>query len=66
MENPELLGDLNVRFVQPYQANTVYLCPGCNRDIPKGLGPVVVTPVEAFDLRRHWHRGCGAGRRPRG
>ncbi len=63
MQNPESLGDLEVRFIQPYQAVKPYLCPGCNRDIPSGLGHVVVVPVDAPDLRRHWHRGCWNRRR---
>ena len=63
MENPERLGELTVRFMQPYQAVKSYLCTKCNRKIPEGLGHLVVTPVEAPDLRRHWHRGCWDGRR---
>lgn len=53
-----LLGPLDVRRVQPYEATKRYQCPACNRDIPPGTGHVVVVPVEAPDLRRHWHRGC--------
>ena len=41
-----------------YQAAKDYVCPGCNRIIPAGTGHYVVVPVEASDLRRHWHRGC--------
>lgn len=55
---PHWLDDVEVRFVQPYQAVKAYLCPHCNRDIPTGTGHVVVVPREAPDLRRHWHRGC--------
>ena len=58
MQNPEALGELEVRFIQPHQAVKTYLSPGCNRDIPSGLGHVVVVPVDAPDMRRHWHRGC--------
>jgi len=65
VDNPEILGELEERFIQPYQATKAYLCPGCHREIPPGLGHVVIVPVEAPDLRRHWHRGCWAGRRPR-
>ena len=64
MENPEILGDLEERFIQPYQATKTYICPGCNRDIPPGLGHIVIVPVDALDLRRHWHRGCWTRRRP--
>ncbi|MEZ5380710.1 MAG: hypothetical protein R2754_02815 [Microthrixaceae bacterium] len=49
---------VDVRFVQPYEANKAYLCPWCNRDLPPGTGHVVVVPHDAADLRRHWHRGC--------
>ncbi len=64
MENPEILGDLEERFIQPYQTTKTYICPGCNRDIPPGLGHIVIVPVDAPDLRRHWHRGCWTRRRP--
>ncbi len=66
MDDPRVLGDLDVRPIQPYQATKTYLCPGCSRDIVPGTGHVVVVPVDAVDLRRHWHRGCWAAltRRP--
>ncbi len=54
--------ECEVRRVQPYQATKSYLCPGCNREIPAGTGHVVAVPLEAADLRRHWHRGCWANR----
>jgi hypothetical protein len=54
-----------VQRIQPYQATKTYLCPGCNRDIPPGTGHVVAIPVEAPDLRRHWHHGCWARRNTR-
>lgn len=47
-----------VRFLQPHQARKAYLCPGCNQLIPALTGHVVVVPLEAADLRRHWHRPC--------
>lgn len=50
--------DCEVRRVQPYQATKLYRCPGCARDIPPGTGHVVAVPLDAPDLRRHWHRGC--------
>jgi hypothetical protein len=65
VENPEILGELEERVIQPYQATKAYTCPGCSRNIPPGLGHLVIVPVEAPDLRRHWHRGCWSGRRPR-
>ena len=57
--------DAEVRRIQPYQAVKVYLCPGCNQDIPVGLGHLVVVPRGAADLRRHWHHGCWANRAKR-
>ena len=56
---------VEVRHLQPYQATKVYLCPGCNRDIPSGTGHVVAVPVDAPDLRRHWHRSCWDARHRR-
>ena len=58
MDDPAALGELEVRHLQPYQARKRYHCPECNRDIPEGTGHLVVVPVDAPDLRRHWHRGC--------
>jgi hypothetical protein len=57
--------ELEVRFVQPYQATKDYLCPGCNGDIPSGTGHVVVVPRPQPDDRRHWHRGCWNARHRR-
>jgi hypothetical protein len=54
----DLWVDAETRFAQPYEATKTYLCPGCNRDIPPGTFHLVAIPVEAVDLRRHWHRGC--------
>ena len=54
--------ECEVRRVQPYQAAKDYICPGCNRDIPAGTGHIVAVPIEAPDLRRHWHHGCWAAR----
>ncbi len=65
MDDPESFGELEVRFLQPYQATKSYICPNCNRDIEAGTGHYVVVPVDTPDLRRHWHRGCWDGRRTR-
>lgn len=54
--------DVEVRYLQPYQATKHYICPGCNQDIPPGMGHVVAVPRDAPDLRRHWHRGCWENR----
>ena len=58
VDDPERLGEVEVRFIQSYLARKDYICPNCNRTIPTGTGHYVVVPVEAPDLRRHWHRGC--------
>lgn len=47
-----------VRRIQPYQATKAYLCPGCNQEIPARTGHLVVVPLDAPDLRRHWHAPC--------
>jgi len=58
LDNPELLGEVEVRFIASYQAVKDYVCPGCNRLVPARTAHLVVVPIEAVDLRRHWHRGC--------
>ena len=65
MEQPERLGELEVRFLPSYQSSKDYTCPSCNRPIPARTAHYVVVPVEAPDLRRHWHRGCWDGRASR-
>jgi hypothetical protein len=54
--------EVDVRRIQPYEAVKSYVCPGCHRDIPPGMGHIVAVPREAPDLRRHWHKGCWAKR----
>jgi hypothetical protein len=49
---------LEVRHVQPYEALKVYRCPGCDHEIPRGLGHEVVVPLDAPHDRRHWHTAC--------
>ena len=65
VDDPSDTEESEVRFVQPYEATKAYLCPGCNRDIPAGMGHMVAIPPEAPDLRRHWHRGCWNNRKSR-
>ena len=50
--------DVETRRVQPYEATKTYRCPGCHGEIPPGLGHLVAVPLDAPDLRRHWHHGC--------
>jgi hypothetical protein len=52
------LDAVDVRHVQPYQAEKTYRCPGCDHEIPPGQGHEVVVPRAAPDDRRHWHTGC--------
>jgi hypothetical protein len=36
-----------------------YRCPGCDQEIPPGVGHVVAWREHAgVDDRRHWHRAC--------
>lgn len=58
LPDPSDTPDSETRFVQPFQATKSYICPGCNGEIPVGLGHLVAVPPDAPDLRRHWHRGC--------
>ncbi|HUR18104.1 MAG TPA: hypothetical protein VMZ51_04090 [Acidimicrobiales bacterium] len=51
-------GGVEIRRLQPYQALKTYLCPGCNQDIRPGTMHLVAVPLEAPDLRRHWHEAC--------
>ncbi|GAA0668745.1 ATP/GTP-binding protein [Kitasatospora atroaurantiaca] len=45
-----------------------YRCPGCDQEIPPGVGHVVAWPSHGagVDDRRHWHRACWAARERRG
>ncbi|HEY4376221.1 MAG TPA: hypothetical protein VGM93_03650 [Acidimicrobiales bacterium] len=54
-----------IRRIQPYEARKVYICPGCNQDIPVGMGHLVRVPDGAPEDRRHWHRGCWEARHRR-
>lgn len=63
--DPSDTEDTKTRFIQPYEAVKTYLCPGCNREIPPGMGHMVAIPQDAPDLRRHWHRGCWTNRKSR-
>lgn len=59
--------EVEVRRVHPFEARKRYVCPGCQQEIPIGVGHLVVVPVGAADLRRHWHLPCWekrARRRP--
>jgi hypothetical protein len=49
---------VDVRHVQPYEADKTYRCPGCDHEIGPGVGHEVVVPRERPDERRHWHSGC--------
>lgn len=56
--DPSVVDGAEAHFLQPYQATKAYLCPGCNREIPAGMGHMVSVPPTDPDLRRHWHRAC--------
>lgn len=55
-EIPE--GPVQVRHLQPYQAQKTYRCPGCDHEIGPGVGHKVVVPIDSPDERRHWHTSC--------
>ena len=57
--------DVEVRRVHPFEATKTYRCPGCNQEIRTGIGHVVVVPIDAPDLRRHWHTPCWERREQR-
>jgi hypothetical protein len=61
----EIDEEFEVRFIHPFQARKAYLCPGCQQQIPPGLGHLVVVPPRRPDERRHWHRPCWEQRRRR-
>jgi hypothetical protein len=47
-----------LRRIQPFAANKEYICPGCNQEIRSGVAHIVIVPLNATDLRRHWHSPC--------
>ncbi|MGH9182657.1 MAG: hypothetical protein ACRDZ9_02370 [Acidimicrobiales bacterium] len=49
---------VEVRPVHPVAATRRYRCPGCNQEIRPGTGHLVAVPLDAPDLRRHWHHPC--------
>jgi hypothetical protein len=50
--------EVEVRHVHPYQALKTYRCPGCDHEIPPGLGHEAIVPRRDPGERRHWHTGC--------
>ena len=63
--DPSAVDDAKIHYILPADATKTYICPGCNRDIPPGLGHMVAVPPDDPDLRRHWHRGCWSNRHQR-
>ncbi|MFT2018099.1 ATP/GTP-binding protein [Streptomyces sp. 796.1] len=48
-----------VRPVAGAAAGKYYRCPGCDQEIPPGVGHLVAWQQYAgVDDRRHWHRAC--------
>ncbi|MFD4998447.1 ATP/GTP-binding protein [Streptomyces buecherae] len=48
-----------VRSVVGSAAGKYYRCPGCDQEIPPGVGHLVAwQSYVGVDDRRHWHRGC--------
>ncbi|WP_037913442.1 hypothetical protein [Actinacidiphila yeochonensis] len=51
--------DWVVRPVAGAAAAKHYRCPGCDQEIPPGVGHVVAWREHGgVDDRRHWHRAC--------
>lgn len=62
-EGPD--GQWNVRTIAGANATKPYRCPGCDQEIPPGVGHVVAWPADGLggaDDRRHWHRPCWQAR----
>ena len=57
-DEPAAPDAVEVRHVQPYQAEKTYRCPGCDHEIRPGEGHKVVIPLASPGERRHWHTGC--------
>ncbi|MBB5935780.1 ATP/GTP-binding protein [Streptomyces zagrosensis] len=52
-----------VRPVAGSAAGKRYRCPGCDQEIPPGVGHLVAWQQYAgVDDRRHWHRACWSAR----
>ena len=65
MRQLEPVPGFEVRRVQPFEAVKRYVCGGCANSIEAGTGHVVAVPIDAPDLRRHWHWGCWQARERR-
>ncbi|RFS81897.1 ATP/GTP-binding protein [Actinomadura spongiicola] len=61
-EGPD--GEWIVRAVSGAGAVKAYRCPGCDQEIPPGVGHVVAWRADDRDGedRRHWHRPCWQAR----
>jgi len=61
-------GEWQVRRISGTAATKTYRCPGCDQEIPPGVGHVVAWPADARDAddRRHWHTPCWERRLHRG
>lgn len=53
-------GEWQVRRISGAAATKTYRCPGCDHEIPPGVGHVVAWPTgsDGADDRRHWHTPC--------
>jgi hypothetical protein len=48
----------HLRVVQPYRAQKIYRCPGCDQEIFPRTLHLVAWPQGSPEQRRHWHRTC--------
>lgn len=62
MRQLEPVPGFEVRRVQPFEAVKRYICGGCGNAIEAGTGHVAAVPIDAPDLRRHWHWSCWQAR----
>jgi hypothetical protein len=53
-----------IRTIAPANATKPYRCPGCDQEIPPGVGHVVAWRADerSAEDRRHWHRSCWQAR----
>jgi hypothetical protein len=58
VEDPITGQPAEMRRLQPYEARKEYICPGCNQEIRAGTRHIVIVPLNASDMRRHWHEPC--------
>jgi hypothetical protein len=54
--------EAQTRYFDAFKATKAYICPGCGQPIEAGHSHLVVVPLQAPELRRHWHTSCWRAR----